>query len=128
MPAGGDGRRGSALHPLHLRLDGNAERRGAQLRGLSRLRLGGILITPLPGGTKLKPGSAALPFFGIQPAIVDADGNLLENEASGSLVMLDAWPGSPVPSMAIISENQEGPSEGNAILAGIDARYVNGTN
>jgi len=53
---------------------------------------GGILITPLPGVTELKPGSATLPFFGIQPGIVDADGNLLEGEASGNLVILDAWP------------------------------------
>jgi acetyl-CoA synthetase len=53
---------------------------------------GGILITPLPGVTDLKPGSATLPFFGIQPGIVDADGNLLEGEASGNLVILDAWP------------------------------------
>jgi acetyl-CoA synthetase len=54
---------------------------------------GGILIAPLPGATKLKPGSATLPFFGVQPAIVDPDGNLLEGEAEGNLVMLDAWPG-----------------------------------
>jgi acetyl-CoA synthetase len=54
---------------------------------------GGILITPLPGATKLKPGSATLPFFGVQPAIVDTDGNVLEGEASGNLVILDAWPG-----------------------------------
>ncbi|ODS02008.1 acetyl-coenzyme A synthetase [Methyloceanibacter superfactus] len=54
---------------------------------------GGILITPLPGATKLKPGSATLPFFGVQPAIVDADGNILEGEAAGNLVILDAWPG-----------------------------------
>jgi acetyl-CoA synthetase len=54
---------------------------------------GGILITPLPGATKLKPGSATLPFFGVQPAIVDAEGNVLEGEASGNLVILDAWPG-----------------------------------
>jgi acetyl-CoA synthetase len=54
---------------------------------------GGILITPLPGATKLKPGSATLPFFGVQPAIVDAEGNLLEGEATGNLVILDAWPG-----------------------------------
>jgi len=54
---------------------------------------GGILITPLPGATKLKPGSATLPFFGVQPAIVDADGNVLEGEATGNLVILDAWPG-----------------------------------
>ncbi|MGH6802949.1 MAG: acetate--CoA ligase [Methyloceanibacter sp.] len=54
---------------------------------------GGILITPLPGATKLKPGSATLPFFGVQPAIVDNEGNLLEGEATGNLVILDAWPG-----------------------------------
>ncbi|MGH6735359.1 MAG: acetate--CoA ligase [Methyloceanibacter sp.] len=54
---------------------------------------GGILITPLPGATKLKPGSATLPFFGVQPALVDAEGNLLEGEATGNLVILDAWPG-----------------------------------
>jgi acetyl-CoA synthetase len=54
---------------------------------------GGILITPLPGATTLKPGSATLPFFGVQPAIVDAEGNVLEGEASGNLVILDAWPG-----------------------------------
>jgi acetyl-CoA synthetase len=54
---------------------------------------GGILITPLPGATKLKPGSATLPFFGVQPAVVDTEGNLLEGEASGNLVILDAWPG-----------------------------------
>jgi len=54
---------------------------------------GGILITPLPGATKLKPGSATLPFFGVQPAIVDSDGNILEGEAAGNLVILDAWPG-----------------------------------
>ncbi|MBK5197245.1 MAG: acetate--CoA ligase [Methyloceanibacter sp.] len=54
---------------------------------------GGILITPLPGATKLKPGSATLPFFGVQPAVVDTEGNLLEGEAAGNLVILDAWPG-----------------------------------
>ena len=54
---------------------------------------GGILITPLPGATKLKPGSATLPFFGVQPAIVDSEGNILEGEATGNLVLLDAWPG-----------------------------------
>ena len=42
---------------------------------------GGILITPLPGATKLKPGSATLPFFGVKPAIVDSDGNLQEGPA-----------------------------------------------
>ena len=54
---------------------------------------GGILITPLPGATKLKPGSATLPFFGVEPAIVDGEGTVLEGEASGNLVILDAWPG-----------------------------------
>jgi len=54
---------------------------------------GGILITPLPGATKLKPGSATRPFFGIRPAIVDANGKILEGEASGNLVLLDSWPG-----------------------------------
>jgi len=54
---------------------------------------GGILITPLPGATALKPGSATRPFFGIQPALVDPDGNLLEGATSGNLVILDSWPG-----------------------------------
>jgi acetyl-CoA synthetase len=54
---------------------------------------GGILIPPLPGATKLKPGSATRPFFGVQPAVVDTDGNLIEGEATGNLVILDAWPG-----------------------------------
>jgi acetyl-CoA synthetase len=54
---------------------------------------GGIMITPLPGATKLKPGSATLPFFGVEPAIVDSDGKLQEGSVSGNLVILDAWPG-----------------------------------
>jgi acetyl-CoA synthetase len=54
---------------------------------------GGILITPLPGATKLKPGSATRPFFGVQPALVDEKGNLLEGAASGNLVIRDSWPG-----------------------------------
>ena len=54
---------------------------------------GGILITPLPGATALKPGSATRPFFGIKPAIVDPDGNELEGDCSGNLVLLDSWPG-----------------------------------
>ncbi len=54
---------------------------------------GGILIAPLPGATPLKPGSATKPFFGVQPAIVDAQGEELEGEASGNLVLLDSWPG-----------------------------------
>jgi len=54
---------------------------------------GGILITPLPGATDLKPGSATRPFFGIQPALVDADGKTLDGAAQGNLVILDSWPG-----------------------------------
>ncbi|OZG73767.1 acetate--CoA ligase [Hahella sp. CCB-MM4] len=54
---------------------------------------GGILITPLPGATELKPGSATRPFFGVQPALVDNEGNPLEGAAEGNLVMLDSWPG-----------------------------------
>ncbi len=54
---------------------------------------GGILITPLPGATKLKPGSATRPFFGIRPALVDAEGGTLKGEADGNLVILDSWPG-----------------------------------
>ena len=54
---------------------------------------GGILITPLPGATKLKPGSATRPFFGCQPALVDDKGEILEGAASGNLVILDSWPG-----------------------------------
>ena len=54
---------------------------------------GGILITPLPGATKLKPGSATRPFFGIRPALVDDKGEFLEGAASGNLVILDSWPG-----------------------------------
>jgi acetyl-CoA synthetase len=54
---------------------------------------GGILITPLAGAIDLKPGSATKPFFGVQPALVDANGTLLEGEAEGNLVLLDSWPG-----------------------------------
>jgi acetyl-CoA synthetase len=54
---------------------------------------GGILITPLPGATKLKPGSATSPYFGIKPALVDEKGVMLEGAASGNLVILDSWPG-----------------------------------
>ena len=54
---------------------------------------GGILITPLPGATKTKPGSATKPFFGIKPALVDEKGARLEGAASGNLVILDSWPG-----------------------------------
>lgn len=54
---------------------------------------GGILITPLPGATALKPGSATRPFFGVQPALVDNMGNILEGATEGNLVILDSWPG-----------------------------------
>ncbi len=54
---------------------------------------GGHLITPLPGATDLKPGSATRPFFGVRPALVDNEGALLEGATSGNLVILDSWPG-----------------------------------
>ena len=54
---------------------------------------GGILITPLPGATRLKPGSATRPFFGCKPALVDDKGNFIDGAASGNLVILDSWPG-----------------------------------
>jgi acetyl-CoA synthetase len=54
---------------------------------------GGILISPLPGATELKPGSATLPFFGVRPAIVDGEGRELQGACEGNLVLLDSWPG-----------------------------------
>jgi acetyl-CoA synthetase len=54
---------------------------------------GGILISPLPGAIEVKPGSATKPFFGVQPALVDPNGRVLEGEAEGNLVLLDSWPG-----------------------------------
>ncbi len=54
---------------------------------------GGILISPIPGATALKPGSATKPFYGVQPAIVDAEGNILDGACEGNLVMLNSWPG-----------------------------------
>jgi acetyl-CoA synthetase len=54
---------------------------------------GGILITPLPGATALKPGSATRPFFGVTPAVVDGEGKFLEGAAEGNLVITDSWPG-----------------------------------
>ncbi|GJM03651.1 MAG: acetyl-coenzyme A synthetase [Rhodomicrobium sp.] len=54
---------------------------------------GGILITPLPGATALKPGSATRPFFGVKPALVDNDGNFLEGATEGNLIITDSWPG-----------------------------------
>ncbi|MBL6432622.1 MAG: acetate--CoA ligase, partial [Alphaproteobacteria bacterium] len=54
---------------------------------------GGILISPLPGATDLKPGSATKPFFGIQPAVIDAAGTVLEGATEGNLILVDSWPG-----------------------------------
>jgi acetyl-CoA synthetase len=54
---------------------------------------GGILITPLPGATATKPGSATRPFFGVQPAIINQEGQFLDGPAEGYLVIKDAWPG-----------------------------------
>ena len=54
---------------------------------------GGILITPLPGATKLKPGSATRPFFGVVPQIVDSEGKVLEGECTGNLCIAKSWPG-----------------------------------
>jgi acetyl-CoA synthetase len=54
---------------------------------------GGILITPLPGATDLKPGSATNPFFGVDPALVDEKGGLLTGAAAGNLIIRDSWPG-----------------------------------
>lgn len=54
---------------------------------------GGVLITPLPAAIPQKPGSASKPFFGVQPALVDANGRVLEGAAEGNLVLLDSWPG-----------------------------------
>ncbi|MFW5816845.1 MAG: acetate--CoA ligase, partial [Wenzhouxiangella sp.] len=54
---------------------------------------GGVLITPLPGATDLKPGSATRPFFGVQPALVDTDGNELSGANNGALVRKGSWPG-----------------------------------
>ena len=54
---------------------------------------GGILITPLPGATDLKPGSATRPFFGVKPQLVDGEGKVLEGAADGNLCITDSWPG-----------------------------------
>jgi len=53
---------------------------------------GSILITPLPGATDLKPGSACHPFFGVEPQLVDNDGNVLEGAAAGNLCIIRSWP------------------------------------
>jgi acetyl-CoA synthetase len=57
---------------------------------------GGILISPLPGATVLKPGSATLPFFGVQPEIVNDKGEVLEGVCEGNLCIKDSWPGQMV--------------------------------
>ena len=54
---------------------------------------GGILITPIPGATPLKPGSATRPFFGVEPVIVDGEGNRLEGVGEGNLCLARSWPG-----------------------------------
>jgi len=55
---------------------------------------GGIMLTPMPGCTPLKPGAATTPFFGIEPALVDEQGKVVEgNDVSGNLVMCRPWPG-----------------------------------
>ena len=54
---------------------------------------GGILISPLPGATAMKPGSATRPFFGVRPEIVDANGDILDGACEGNLVIADSWPG-----------------------------------
>ena len=54
---------------------------------------GGIMITALPGATKLKPGSATRPFFGVKPELIDADGNTVEGPGQGNLILTDSWPG-----------------------------------
>ena len=54
---------------------------------------GGILISPLPGAIAQKPGSATLPFFGVKPEVVDANGNVIEGACEGNLVIADSWPG-----------------------------------
>ncbi len=54
---------------------------------------GGILITPLPGATTLKPGSATRPFFGVVPQILDSEGNLIEGAGQGNLCIAESWPG-----------------------------------
>jgi acetyl-CoA synthetase len=54
---------------------------------------GGHMITPLPGATDLKPGSATLPFFGVKPVMLDAEGKVIEGEGEGMLCIADSWPG-----------------------------------
>jgi acetyl-CoA synthetase len=54
---------------------------------------GGMMITPLPGATPLKPGSATRPFFGVKPVLVDAAGTPIEGPGSGNMIITDSWPG-----------------------------------
>ncbi|CAH1679144.1 acetyl-CoA synthetase (AMP-forming) [Hyphomicrobiales bacterium] len=54
---------------------------------------GAALISPLPGATDLKPGSATQPFFGVRPELLDADGKIIEGAGAGNLVLADSWPG-----------------------------------
>ena len=51
------------------------------------------MIVPLPGTTDMKPGAGSHPFFGIEPALVDAEGNVLEGETEGNLIIKNSWPG-----------------------------------
>ena len=59
----------------------------------SQTETGGAMIVPLPGATQMKPGAGSHPFFGIVPALVDANGVTLEGEAEGNLIITDSWPG-----------------------------------
>ena len=54
---------------------------------------GGTMIVPLPGTTDMKPGAGSHPFFGVKPELVDAEGNILQGEAEGNLIITDSWPG-----------------------------------
>ena len=54
---------------------------------------GGVLMTPLPGATDMKPGAASIPFFGVKPQLVDNEGNVLEGAVDGNLCITDSWPG-----------------------------------
>lgn len=67
---------------------------------------GGIMISPLPGATDLKPGSGTKPFFGVRPALVDDKGQILEGEAQGNLVILDSCPGNRARSIRITTASR----------------------
>ena len=68
---------------------------------------GGVLITPLPGATALKPGSATRPFFGVVPQLVDGEGNVLEGECEGNLVITQSWPGQARTVWEIMSDSYQ---------------------